>query len=57
MKYGYTFKVLRGYLFDKAVIFKDFVEKLDNLRKQYPKGTPMNLTAKLLMNSFMVNLV
>ena len=51
MKYGYEFNILKGYQFDKGFIFKDFVETMYNLRLQYEKGHPMNLIAKLLMNS------
>lgn len=51
IKHGYTFEILKGYQFDKANIFKEYVETMYNLRLQYPKGTPMNLIAKLLMNS------
>lgn len=34
-----------------AVIFKEYVEKMYALRQQYSKDNPMNLVAKLLMNS------
>lgn len=51
LKYGYTFEILNGYQFEKGNIFEAFVEKLYNLRLQYLKGHPMNLIAKLLMNS------
>jgi hypothetical protein len=51
IKYGYTFEILHGYKFNKAVIFREYVDKLYQLRLQYLSGTPMNLIAKLLMNS------
>jgi hypothetical protein len=51
VKYGYQFEILKGYQFDKANIFKDYVNRLFELRNEYPKGTPMNLIAKLLLNS------
>jgi hypothetical protein len=51
MKYGYTFEILKGYQFEKGFIFKDYILKMYNLRQQYIKGHPMNLIAKLLMNS------
>jgi len=51
MKHGYTFEILNGYQFNKGYIFKEYVEKMYNLRLQYEKGHPMNLIAKLLMNS------
>jgi hypothetical protein len=51
IKYGYSFEILKGYEFKKGNIFKSYVETLYNLRIQYLKGHPMNLIAKLLMNS------
>ena len=51
IKYGYTFDILKGYQFDKGNIFESYITKMYNLRLQYPKGDPMNLIAKLLMNS------
>jgi len=50
-KYGYKFEILWGYLFDKDYIFKEYVNDLYNIRLNYPKSDPMNLTAKLLLNS------
>jgi hypothetical protein len=50
-KYGYTFTVLEGYKFEKAVIFKNYVDFLFNLRQQYLKSHPLNLIAKILLNS------
>lgn len=51
MKYGYTFEILKGYEFNKGNIFEEYVLKMYNLRQEYIKGHPMNLIAKLLMNS------
>ena|ERR1700689_2177878 len=51
VKFGYKFEVLRGYLFEKEYIFKDYVEDIYNLRLQYPKTDPMNYTCKILLNS------
>ena len=51
VKYGYTFEIFKGYQFKKGNIFKEYVESMYELRLQYPKGNPMNLNAKLLMNS------
>lgn len=50
-KYGYKFEVLKGYTFEKGFIFKDYVEKLYAIKESHPKGSPMNLNAKLLLNS------
>jgi hypothetical protein len=51
IKYGYTFDILKGYQFNKGYIFKEYIDKMYNLRMNYLKGNPMNLIAKLLMNS------
>jgi hypothetical protein len=51
VKYGYTFEIFKGYEFNKADIFSKYINKMFNLRLQYPKGDAMNLTAKLLLNS------
>jgi hypothetical protein len=51
MKYGYTFEILKGYEFKTGDIFSNFVNTMYELRQEYPKGDPMNLTAKLMMNS------
>jgi hypothetical protein len=50
-KYGYKFEFLKGYTFAKGFIFKDYVEKLYAIKESHPKGSPMNLNAKLLLNS------
>jgi hypothetical protein len=50
-KFGYKFNILWGYKFERKNIFKDYVTKLYNLRLQYPKSNPLNLIAKLLLNS------
>jgi len=47
---GYKFEILWGYTFEKANIFKEFVDTLYNLRLQYPKSDPLNYCAKLIMN-------
>jgi len=51
MKYGYNFEILGGYTFKKAYVFKEFINKLYNLRLQYPKDNPMNYISKIIMNS------
>ena len=51
IKFGYTFEILKGYQFKKGFIFKEYISNMYNLRLQYPKSDPMNLIAKLLMNS------
>ena len=54
-KLGYTFEVLRGYLFDKEEVFTDFVEDLYQMRLKYPKNHPMNEIAKLLSKKWGVD--
>lgn len=51
IKYGYKFKILWGYTFNRANVFKKYVEVLYKLRLEYPKTDPMNYIAKLLLNS------
>jgi len=48
---GYIFKVIKGYTFDKSLIFEQYVNDLYNLRLNYPKTDPLNYIAKLLLNS------
>lgn len=50
-KYGYKFKIIEGYTFNKSKIFSENIDKLYNLRLNYPKTDPMNYIAKLFMNS------
>ena len=51
VKFGYQFEILKGYQFETGDLFSEYVNRMYNLRLQYDKGTPMNLIAKLLMNS------
>jgi DNA polymerase type B, organellar and viral len=51
IKYGYEFEILWGYTFKPKNIFKGYVETLYELRTKYPKSNPLNLVAKLLLNS------
>ena len=50
-KYGYTFKVKRGYLFNKGDLFSKYVDYLYNLKKSSNKGSPNYIISKLLLNS------
>src|SRR6266508_4406097 len=50
-KLGYKFEVLWGYIFDSDYIFEKYINDLYNIRLNYPKTDPMNLIAKLLLNS------
>jgi DNA polymerase type B, organellar and viral len=51
MKYGYTFEIIKGYQFDTEKVFHEYVNTMYELRLSYPKDHPLNLVAKLLMNS------
>jgi len=50
-KYGYTFEILEGYLFEKDNIFKDYVSVLHEMKQCSEKTSPLYLIYKLLMNS------
>lgn len=51
-KIGIKFAVKEGIVFDqKEAIFKDYIKYMWDLRTQYPKGTMLNLLAKLCSNS------
>lgn len=49
--FGYKFKIKKGYLFDKANIFNNYIETLYEIKKASHKDEPMYLISKLLMNS------
>jgi len=51
MKYGYSFEILKGYQFETGDLFSGYINRMYELRLQYPKGDAMNFIAKLLMNS------
>ena len=36
-KYGYKFKILNGYLFDKQILFKDYVEQIYDIKQNSSK--------------------
>jgi len=51
VKLGYQFEILWGYKFEPKNVFKSYVDCLYALRLEYPKSHPLNLIAKLLLNS------
>jgi len=51
IKYGYSFKIIRGYLFEKGYIFSEYVDFLYNLKVNSEKGSPNYTISKLLLNS------
>jgi hypothetical protein len=50
-RYGYRFEVVRGLIFEKQVIFSDFINTLYEIKKSVAKSDPMYLISKLLQNS------
>src|SRR5258706_3158850 len=48
---NHNFKTKRGFLFRQEFLFKDYVNTLFNLRINNPKGSPLNIISKLLLNS------
>jgi len=50
-KFGYTFKIKSGYLFEKSNYFNEYVDFLYKLKKESEKGTPNYTISKLLLNS------
>lgn len=50
-KYGYKFKVKRGYLFERGNLFTEYVDYLYELKKNSDKQSPNYIISKLLLNS------
>src|SRR5215472_847742 len=50
-KLGYSYKILRGYIFKKENIFKDFVLDLYQLKENSEYGSPNYIISKMIMNS------
>lgn len=50
-KYGYKFEILEGYKFERGIIFNKYVTFLYKLRQKYSRTHPLNLIAKILLNS------
>jgi hypothetical protein len=51
MRYGYKFKILRGYTFEKGFIFKEYVDFLYKLKMNSFRDSPDYIISKLLLNS------
>ena len=51
MKFGYKFQILWGYKFKRKNIFSGYIKLLYDLRLKFNKSNPLNLVAKLLLNS------
>ena len=51
--FGYQFQILEGYVFsERKVLFSEYMSTLYKLRISFAKDNPMNMVAKLLLNSF-----
>ena len=50
-KVGYTYKIIKGYLFNKENIFSEYVNTLYPIKCNTPKEEPMYHITKLLLNS------
>jgi DNA polymerase type B, organellar and viral len=50
-KYGYKFKVLRGYTFERGHIFKNFVDTFYKLKQCSNRNDSLYVIAKLILNS------
>jgi len=50
-KYGYKYEIIEGYLFESSSIFKDYIDKLYEIKKNSLPNTPHYMISKLLMNS------
>ena len=50
-KYGYKYEILEGYLFEGEYIFKEYIDKLYEIKVNSKPNTPHYIIFKLLMNS------
>jgi hypothetical protein len=50
-KYGYSFIIKRGYLFDKDFTFSEYVLDLYKIKESHDKSHPLYAVSKLLLNS------
>lgn len=50
-KYGYKYEILEGYLFEGEYIFKEYIDKLYEIKVNSKPNTPHYIISKLLMNS------
>lgn len=51
IKYGYTFEIINGYLFESDYLFKDYISDLFNIKQNSKNSDPMYHISKILMNS------
>jgi hypothetical protein len=50
-QYGYKFEIIKGYAFQRANLFEEFIDSLYHIKQNTDKSDPMYLISKLLMNS------
>lgn len=48
--FGYQFNILRGFLFERDIVYDKYVDYFNNIKSNTPKDNPMYLISKLLMN-------
>lgn len=48
--FGYRFKVKRGVLFERDIVYSKYVDYFNKIKSTTPKSDPMYLISKLLMN-------
>lgn len=48
---GYKIKIIKGYLFDQDIIFKEYVDYFYDMKKKSDKNSPQYIISKLLLNS------
>lgn len=51
VNFGYKIKIFRGYLFDRKVMFNDFVKYFFEMKASSKKDNPRYYIPKLMMNS------
>lgn len=50
-RFGYTYEILEGYLFESKPVFKDYIENLYDIKLNSKPNSPHYIISKLLMNS------
>ena len=50
-KYGYKYKVIRGILFEKEIIFSEFVKDFYEQKLKHDKTSSLYMESKLILNS------
>ena len=50
-KYGYKFKLIKGYHFEKAILFCEYVNNLYSIKQSVTPSDPWYMISKLLLNS------